>query len=325
LQIKYYFIGLFAVRSLILPKALQRKNFTIFLRRVKIIFAFIAERMPSMNEKDYIELVRMALAEDVGAGDVTTMATIDPDAIGIGYIKTKQEAIVCGLEVARSVFTEFDRSLRVDIRAPEGEWAIAGDILMAVSGSIASMLSAERTALNFLQRMCGIATLTASFVSAASGTSARITDTRKTLPGYRALDKYAVKIGGGYNHRFGLYDGVLIKSNHIDASGGVKQAVAAAKMRAHHLLKIEAEARTLEEAIAACNAGADFILLDNMTPQQIVQAVEALKGRCKLEASGGVNIDNVAEYAATGVDFISIGAITHSVKAVDLHMAIGKS
>jgi nicotinate-nucleotide pyrophosphorylase (carboxylating) len=224
--------------------------------------------------------------------------------------------------VARLVFYLVDGCLEVAVGLPDGCRAHAGDILMAVSGSLTAMLTAERTAVNFLQRLSGIATLTRAFVERIAGTASRIVDTRKTTPGWRVLEKAAVRAGGGFNHRFGLYDGILIKDNHITAVGGVRQAVMEVRRKAPHTLRIEVEVETLEQLDEAIAAGADAVLLDNMGPTMMAEAVGRAGGRLLLEASGGVNLDNVREIAGTGVDLISVGALTHSARAVDISMEV---
>ena len=277
-----------------------------------------------LQRSSYLWLVQKALEEDIGSGDVTTQACFEDDATVTAYIKAKEDLIFCGGQVARTVFFEVDPTIRVDIRAPEGEWVLSDDILMTATGSISSLLAAERTMLNFIQRMCGVATLTARYVAAIAGTASRVLDTRKTLPGWRVLDKYAVTVGGGHNHRTGLFDGVLIKDNHIAAVGSISGAVLKARSRAHHLLKIEIEVETLEEALEAANAGADLILLDNMTPDEVTRVVQAMQGRCKLEVSGNVSIERIQEYAQTGVDYISVGKLTHSATGMDISMIIAE-
>jgi nicotinate-nucleotide pyrophosphorylase (carboxylating) len=267
-------------------------------------------------------LIRHALAEDIGSGDVTTRAVIPVEAKGGARIIAKEPFIVAGCDVARRVFSLVDGCLEVAIGVPDGCPARTGHLLMEVSGSLATMLTAERTAVNFLQRLSGIATLTHAFVKRIAGTSSRIVDTRKTTPGWRVLEKAAVRAGGGFNHRFGLYDGVLIKDNHIAAVGGVRQAVSAVRRKVPHTLKIEVEVETLEQLEEAIAAGADGVLLDNMEPSMMAEAVRRAGKRVLLEASGGVTLENVREIAATGVDLISVGALTHSARAVDISMEI---
>ncbi|HVO83190.1 MAG TPA: carboxylating nicotinate-nucleotide diphosphorylase [Syntrophobacteria bacterium] len=267
-------------------------------------------------------LIRYALAEDIGSGDVTTHAIIPEEARGSARIFAKEPLVVAGTQVAQRVFLLVDPSLKVGILLQDGNHARSGDVLVEVSGSVSAMLVAERTALNFLQRLSGIATLTRAFVERVVGTSARIVDTRKTTPGWRVLEKAAVRAGGGCNHRFGLYDGVLIKDNHIAAVGGVGPAVAAIRQQIPHTLKIEVEVETLDQLDEAMAVGVDAALLDNMAPAAMVEAVRRAGGRLALEASGGINLNNVREVAETGVDLISVGALTHSARAVDISMEI---
>jgi len=267
-------------------------------------------------------LIRHALSEDIGSGDVTTQAVIPEETRGSARIIAKEPLVVAGTQVAQRVFLLVDPSLKVRIPQQDGSHARPGDVLLEVSGGVSAMLMAERTAVNFLQRLSGIATLTRAFVDRVAGTSARIADTRKTTPGWRLLEKAAVRAGGGCNHRFGLYDGVLIKDNHIAAVGGVGPAVAAIRRKIPHTLKIEVEVETLDQLDEAIAVGADAVLLDNMAPSVMVEAVRRAGGRLTLEASGGISLDNVKEVAETGVDLISVGALTHSARAVDISMEI---
>jgi nicotinate-nucleotide pyrophosphorylase (carboxylating) len=266
------------------------------------------------------DLVARALAEDVGDGDVTTAATVPADARARAVITQKAPGVMYGLEVAEQVFWKLDPKAVFERLAPEGEWREGGAVL-AVVGRARALLTAERTALNFLGRLSGVATLTARYVQAIEGTGARILDTRKTMPGLRALEKAAVAAGGGTNHRAGLYDAILIKENHIAAAGGVGAAVHAAREHAPGLL-LEVECRTLDEVDEALVAGAPRILLDNMTPSQLTAAVQHVGGRAELEASGGVTLETVREIAATGVQFVSVGALTHSPPALDLSLLL---
>lgn len=264
--------------------------------------------------------VRLALAEDVGPGDLTTNLTVDPAVQAQAEIVAKQDLVLAGLDPARLTFSLVDPAVEFKAAAADGDRVQAGTVMVRLSGPAQGLLTAERVALNFLMRLSGVATLTAGFVAAVKGSRAKIIDTRKTTPGLRFLEKAAVRAGGGVNHRFGLYDGILIKDNHIAAAGSITAAVTRARQAAPHTLKIEVEVEDLaglEEAIAA---GADIVLLDNMSPAQLAQAVTLGRGRVLLEASGGVNLSNVAQIAATGVDFISIGALTHSAPAVDLSL-----
>jgi len=267
-------------------------------------------------------LIRTALAEDIGSGDITTSCTVPPGAQGKGRIVAKEPLVLAGVDVAAQVFWAVNRELEVHIPLKDGSRANEGDTLLEVMGDLAAILMAERTALNFLQRLSGIATLTRAFVDKIGGTRARILDTRKTTPGYRLLEKAAVRVGGGYNHRFGLYDGVLIKDNHIVAAGSIHKAVQAALDSKAHALRVEVEVETLDQLTEAIAAGAHVVMLDNMDLHTMAEAVRRAKGKVPLEASGGITLENVGEIAATGVDLISIGALTHSARAVDMSMEI---
>lgn len=260
-----------------------------------------------------------ALAEDIGSGDVTTELTVSPDARMAGQIIAKQDGIIAGLDIAAAVFLSLDKEISFMVNLAEGSRVHSGMILAELYGSTRALLTAERTALNFLGRMSGIATLTREFVDRVAGTRARILDTRKTAPGLRAIDKIAVVRGGGHNHRQGLYDMVLIKDNHIDQAGSLAAAVAQARASGTRL-DIEVEARTPVEVTAALEAGVQRILLDNMTVSMLEEAVAVTAGRAKLEASGNVTLENVRRIATTGVDFISVGALTHSAKVFDVSL-----
>ena len=267
-------------------------------------------------------LIRTALEEDIGSGDITTSCTVSPGAQGEGRIVAKEPLVLAGIDVARQVFWAVNRELKVHIPLKDGSRANEGDTLLEVTGDLAAILAAERTALNFLQRLSGIATLTNAFVDKVKGTRARILDTRKTTPGYRLLEKAAVRVGGGYNHRFGLYDGVLIKDNHIVAAGSIRKALQAALDSSSHTFRVEVEVETLEQLDEAIAAGAHVVMLDNMDLHTMAAAVRRTKGKIPLEASGGITLENVGEIAATGVDLISVGALTHSARAVDMSMEI---
>jgi nicotinate-nucleotide pyrophosphorylase (carboxylating) len=267
-------------------------------------------------------LISKALAEDIGNGDITTSCTVAPGASGKGCIIAKEPLVLAGIDIARQVFLTVNSELAITLSQRDGSRALEGDKLLEIAGDLAAMLMAERTALNFLQRLSGIATLTRAFVDKVVGTSARILDTRKTTPGYRLFEKAAVRVGGGYNHRFGLYDGILIKDNHISAAGSIRQAVGAAKASNRHSLRVQVEVETLDQLAEAIAAGADAIMLDNMDMKTMAEAVRLTRGKVILEASGGVSLDNVGEVAATGVDLISVGALTHSARAVDMSMEI---
>lgn len=267
-------------------------------------------------------LIDLALAEDVGTGDITSMTTIPADSTSEAVLMAKAEGILAGLPVFIRVMQTVDLRLVVRPLSLEGQLMTPGEQLAEISGPTRSLLTAERTALNFLQRLSGIATATARYVKAIEGTNARIVDTRKTVPGHRVLDKYAVRAGGGFNHRFNLSDGVLIKDNHIAAVGGVQSAIEAARAVAPHTLKIEVEVENLEMALQAVEARADIIMLDNMTLDEMRACVAAIAGRALTEASGGVTLDRVRAIAETGVDLISVGALTHSVQAMDISLDI---
>jgi len=267
-------------------------------------------------------LIDLALEEDIGPGDITTQTTIDPEVMAEAHIRAKQELIVAGIPVAGTVFAHLDAEVIFAPRVDDGEQVKPGTVLAEVVGPAALLLLGERVALNFLMRLSGIATWTRGFVDAVQPHKAWIVDTRKTTPGWRVLEKYAVRLGGGANHRFGLFDGILIKDNHIKVAGGIGAAVRLARQGAPHTLKIEVEVSDLaglEEAIAA---GADIVLLDNMPETTLARAVQTAAGRVLLEASGGMSLERVGRVAATGVDLISVGALTHSAPAVDIHMKI---
>lgn len=282
-------------------------------------------KLPAFNDYERVlirKLIWNALREDIGVGDVTSNAILTGEENGAARTIAKSELVVAGGDVFRETFRQVDPNLTFTILAAEGQEVWAGTLLAEISGSLKSILIAERTALNLLQRMCGIATATRAFVRAVAGTEARILDTRKTAPGLRFLDKYAVRIGGGQNHRFALYDGVLIKDNHIAAAGGITEAVRRARRGVAHTLKIEVEVRNLAELEEAIAAGADVIMLDNMSTDDMKTAVAASAGKVPLEASGNVTLDNVRAIAETGVNFISVGALTHSVHAADISLLI---
>lgn len=267
-------------------------------------------------------LVRTALAEDVGSGDVTTLAIVPADAVAAAVMVAREPLVVCGLPLAEAVFREVSANLNLHGVAADGQHVAKGQSLLNIQGPARAILTAERVALNFAQRLSGVATLTARFVEAVAGTDAQILDTRKTTPGWRHLEKYAVQCGGGVNHRMGLFDRILIKDNHLAAlRGETPNAIEAAVRRARAQfpgLVVEVEADTLEQASQACQAGADVILLDNMSNQDLRAAVRLIDKRAKTEASGGVNLAGVRAMAETGVDFISVGALTHSAPTVDI-------
>jgi nicotinate-nucleotide pyrophosphorylase (carboxylating) len=267
------------------------------------------------------ELIDRALKEDLGSGDLTTDALVPPDARARARIEQKAPGVVFGMHAAESVFRRVDPGLRWHGHAPEGVWRDGG-LVAEIAGATASILRGERVALNFLQRLSGVATLTARYVQAVEGTGARILDTRKTTPGLRALEKQAVVAGGAENHRFGLYDAVLVKENHIAAAGGVAEATRAALAAVPKGVLVEVECSNIEAVTEAVMAGARRVLLDNMSPAQMREAVAAVEGRAELEASGNVSLETVREIAETGVDFISVGALTHSAPALDLSLLV---
>jgi len=277
-----------------------------------------------LHHLEFRAIVDMALAEDLGLGDVTTDALMDHDLRAKASIIVKKDGVLAGIGVAAFVFQRVDPSLKFNTIVTDGAHVKAGDVVATIEGAAASILKAERTALNFLQRLSGIATETACYVEAVAGLPTRIMETRKTTPGLRALEKYAVRIGGGHNHRKNLGDGVLIKDNHLAAmrfrGNDIGEVVRKARQYAPHTLKIEIEVETVEEARQAIEAGADIILLDNMSLADMRQAVELARGCALSEASGGITLENVRAVAETGVDFISIGAITHSSKALDISL-----
>jgi nicotinate-nucleotide pyrophosphorylase (carboxylating) len=268
------------------------------------------------------KLIGNALREDIGSGDITSNAILRGDETGVARTIAKAEVVIAGGDVLRETFRQVDPTLIITLLAAEGQEVETGTLLAEISGSLKSILMAERTALNLLQRMCGIATATRAFVRAVAGTEAIILDTRKTAPGLRLLDKYAVRTGGGQNHRFALYDGVLIKDNHIAAAGGITEAVRRARRGIAHPLKIEVEVRNVGELEEALAAGADIIMLDNMSVGDMKTAVTVTARRVPLEASGNVTLENVRAIAATGVNFISVGSLTHSVHAADISLLI---
>lgn len=267
------------------------------------------------------DLLTLAFAEDVGDGDATTLSTIPADEMGAQHLLVKEEGILAGVEIARKVFGKFDPSLRMSVYINDGERVKPGDIAFKVEGRVRSLLQTERLMLNIMQRMSGIATQTARYQNRLEGLKAKVIDTRKTTPGLRVLEKEAVKIGGGGNHRMGLYDMILIKDNHVDFAGGIPQAVKAAKewMKTNGKdLKIEVETRDTDEILQALEAGVDRIMLDNFTPERTAEAVRLINGRTEVESSGGITLDTLRAYGEAGVDFISVGALTHSVKGLDM-------
>ncbi|MBW2712504.1 MAG: carboxylating nicotinate-nucleotide diphosphorylase [Deltaproteobacteria bacterium] len=280
------------------------------------------ERPPLPPASTWTPLVEWSIEEDLGHGDVSSQISIPETQFGTAIIEAREELVVCGTEVAASVFTLLDPCLEVAVQIEEGEIAEPGDALLLIDGSLQSILAAERTALNFLMRMCGVASWTRRHLAEVVGTDAWLLDTRKTLPGWRALDKYATAVGGAHNHRVGLFDGILLKDNHVAAAKGVAACVRAARSKAPAHLRIEIEVESEEDAVAATEAGADILLLDNMNPSEIRQIVEKLGQRVRLEASGGIGLDNLRAFAETGVHQISLGCLTHSAPAVDIALEL---
>jgi nicotinate-nucleotide pyrophosphorylase (carboxylating) len=278
------------------------------------------EKMLNLRSLD--PLIDLAFQEDVGIGDITTEATVSPAQKGIGTLLAKSDGIVAGLPVAERVFAKLDETLLFHALVTDGDAVQAGTPIAEVQGSAKTILIGERTALNFLQRLSGIATLTAQFVVAVADYDAKIVDTRKTAAGWRAVQKYAVRVGGGYNHRFGLYDGVLIKDNHIVAAGGISNAVRRAQEVVPHTAKVEVEVETVDQVDAALEAGADILLLDNMPLGIMRSVVQEVGDQAMTEASGGITLEQVRAVAATGVDLISVGALTHSAMPMDISLTL---
>lgn len=270
------------------------------------------------------EIIINALKEDINYVDVASDYLIPEDQRDNAYFVAKADGVLCGLSVAMRVFALLDDTFEAKLYKHDGDKVQKGDLIAEFSGKTVLLLKGERTALNLLQHMSGIATATAAAVELVKGTNAQITDTRKTLPGLRALQKYAVTCGGGKNHRFNLSDGAMLKDNHIDAGGGITNAVNALRGKLGHMVKIEVETRDLAEVREALAAGADIIMLDNMSNEMMREAVQIIDGRAKTEASGGITLETIAEVAKTGVDIISLGALTHSVKAFDISMKMKK-
>lgn len=266
------------------------------------------------------DIIKTALNEDINYIDSTADLLIDEDSVSSAYFVAKASGVIAGLDVALRVFTMLDPDMKIECRFKDGDAVNNGDIIAEFTGHTRLMLKAERTALNLLQHMSGIATYTNKCVKLVEGTNASIADTRKTLPGLRALQKYSVLAGGGRNHRYNLTDAAMLKDNHIDAYGGITAAVTALHKKAGHMLQIEVETRTLDEVREAVACGVNVIMLDNMSCETMSEAVKIVNGRAKLEASGNITLDNIAEVAKTGIDIISLGALTHSVQAFDISM-----
>jgi len=268
------------------------------------------------------EFIRLALEEDIGRGDVTTALTVDSSRVAVAELVAKQAFVLAGLPVAREVFHAVDSLLDFDASFPEGASVRKGQTVATITGRAASILTAERVALNILQRLSGVATLTSRYVGVLKGKKAKVLDTRKTTPCMRQLEKYAVMVGGGHNHRSGLDDGILIKDNHMEAAGGIARAVELARRGGQPFLKIEVECATEDHVREALDAGAHIIMLDNMAPELMKKCVRLINGRAVAEASGNVTLKNIKQVADTGVDFISVGALTHSAPAVDISLRL---
>ena len=270
------------------------------------------------------EIIKNALIEDIGEGDHTTLSTVPADAVKHARMLAKQEGILCGTEIAAKVFQTIDPNLTVEILRHDGEFVVAGDVILRVSGNARAILTGERTALNFIQRMSGIATKTHFLLKKTEGTKVKLLDTRKTTPLLRELEKYAVKCGGANNHRFGLFDMMLIKDNHVDFAGGIKAAIVSANdyLTTHgKTLQIEIEVRNFDELREALQTeNIHRIMLDNFTPEQICKALTIIDGKYPVEASGGITEENIRQYAETGVDYISVGALTHHIKSLDISL-----
>ncbi len=279
-----------------------------------------------MNTKEQLidSLIDLSFAEDIGDGDHTTLSTIGPDAMGRQHLMVKEEGILAGVDIARRVFEKFDPSLKMTVFIGDGAHVKPGDIAFVVDGPVRSLLQTERLMLNIMQRMSGIATMTAKYQSRLDGLNCKVLDTRKTTPGMRILEKEAVRIGGGSNHRIGLFDMILIKDNHVDFAGGIPNAIASAKAYCKEKgkdLKIEVEVRNTDEIKQALESGVDRIMLDNFTPERTAEAVKLIRSlnpSVEIESSGGITLDTLRQYGEAGVDFISVGALTHSVKGLDL-------
>lgn len=278
-----------------------------------------------LHDSSILRLIQIAIHEDVGSGDVTTECTVPLDNSALARFVVKQDGVVCGLPVLPLVFREFSSDINLKVLVDEGAAVSAGTVVATVEGPAHALLGAERTALNFMQRMSGVATKTHQYVTRIAGTGARILDTRKTIPGWRLLDKYATSVGGAVNHRMGLHDMVMIKDNHITACGGIRQAVGRCveELQGRAPLKIEVEARNLDDVyeVLAC-VGVHRVMFDNFTPAQVAEGVRIVNRSMETEASGGITWDNIRDYAETGVDYVSVGAITHSAVALDISMKL---
>lgn len=275
-----------------------------------------------MNQMKIRKIVRDAIEEDIGTGDITTDNIIEEDEVGKGFIKVKEKSVIAGLEVAETVFNKIDKDLEFNYKKEDGEKVEEGNIIAEVSGKVRSILKGERLALNFLQRMSGIATKTNNYVNQVKDYEVKIVDTRKTTPNLRILEKWSVRLGGGKNHRMGLYDTVLIKDNHIKAAGGIGKAINKVKTNIPHTVKIEVEVEDLEGVKTALKNKADIVMLDNMSLEDMRKAVDLIGDDAIVEASGGINLENIEDVAETGVDVISVGALTHQIESIDISLDI---
>jgi len=285
---------------------------------------YICYYLAMLKRETIREIVKRALAEDLGEGDITSIFTIPKNINALGIIVAKERGVLAGTMVAEQVFKVVDKNTKITFHKQDGERFITGNIIADIQGKAVSLLAAERVALNFLQRLCGIATLTRKYVLQVKGTGAKILDTRKTTPGIRILEKYAVRMGGGYNHRMGLYDQILIKDNHINLGGGIKNVLNKVKNIDSGKIFIEIEVRNIRQLKQALSYDIERIMLDNMSIEDIKKAVKIVNNKCELEVSGNVGLDNVRRIAKTGVDYISVGALTHSYRSIDLSMRIRK-
>lgn len=275
-----------------------------------------------MNSLYYDEIIKQALREDLGFQDLTTEAIIPENHVSTAEITAKEEGILAGMDIAKRAFTLLDSQVSFETKAKDGEHVYPGQVAAVIEGKTRALLGSERVALNLLQRMSGIATGTHKAVECIKGFSCHLIDTRKTTPGLRGLEKYAVRMGGGYNHRFGLFDAILIKDNHIAAAGGITQAVSLVREKVGHMVKVEVETETLAQVEEALQTSVDIIMLDNMSPEKMKEAVQLINKKVLVEASGGITLDSLVKVAETGVDLISLGWLTHSVKALDLSLNI---
>ena len=271
------------------------------------------------------DLIKRVLEEDIGYGDITTQSLIPAGQMSRGLFIAKSPGVVAGIQVSEAVFRQLDSEIKFEVFRDDGEVVLPGDVIAVVQGRTRALLTGERTALNFLQRLSGIATKTRRVVELIKDSSAQLVDTRKTTPGLRVLEKYAVSVGGAHNHRFGLFDGVMIKDNHIQAVGNIGEAVAMARQKVPHTVKIEVEVEDLAQLTEAVEAGADIIMLDNMGVEEMAAAVSIVGARALLEASGGINENNIAEVAGTGIDYISMGALTHSATSLDISLDLAEA